>query len=130
MDAIICENPEIGAKMFIRPQLPFPLIEAEKPITSTHIVNFFTRFLLNISPKKTEEIRIIYSPDEEALQTLSKLSTERILEETANYWDELLEIDSEIVKNNALTKLDIQIVKRNLAYTVGCCFYEENDTAT
>ncbi len=129
MDAIICENPEIGAKMFIRPQLPFPLIEAEKPITSTHIVNFFTRFLLNISPKTTEEIRIIYSPDEEALQTLSKLSTEKILEETAIYWDEVLEIDSEIVKNNDLTNLDIQIIKRNLAYNIGCCYYEENDTA-
>jgi len=129
-DIIICENPEIRAKMFIKPQLLFPLVEVDKPITATNLVNFFAKFLLKLPPKRTEEIRIIYSPEEEVLQKISKITTERILEETANYWDELLEIDSEIVKNNALTKLDIQIVKRNLAYTVGCCFYEENDTAT
>jgi len=129
-DAIICENPEIGAKMFIQPQLSFPLVEVDKPITATHLANFFVKFLLDLPPKKTEEIRIIYSPNEEIVQKMCKISTEKILGETANYWDELLEIDPEICKDNALTKLDIQIVKRNLAYTVGCCYYEENDTAT
>ena len=129
-DVIICENPEIGAKMFIKPQLPFSLIEVDKPITATHLVNFFARFLLKLSPKKAEEIRIIYSPEEKDLQMISKLHTERILEETANYWDEVLEIDPEIVKNNALTNLDDHIIKRNLAYTVGCCLYEENDTTS
>ncbi|MFB0544464.1 MAG: glycoside hydrolase family 125 protein [Asgard group archaeon] len=129
-DAIICENPEIGAKMFIKPQFPFPWIEIDKPITATHIANYFAKFLLKLPPKETEEIRIIYSPEEEVLQEISKIPTEKILGETANYWNELLEIEPEIVKDNDLSKLDIQIVKRNLAYTVGCCYYEENDTAT